>query len=396
MALSGEDGKRSSTDDSISWAKTWEASGHNRKLMKQIMAEHFGLDSAASDAIFEGLNRGRPPEDALSIYLDLNHWVTLAKAAQGRPDGAKHVEFLSIAHEAVSRGVVVFPLSAAHYQELANITDVRQRGDLANVMAPLSRFITLASREDRLRCEVAAALSSRTGRPAYPERLRPFGVGLGFAFGRADGVLGRFEWPDGAIPNDADPIFFEELLYRVNQLTEYILLRGPRPEEAQRIGYTLDPVRAIVEVMRAREQDLLDSLRADRADKSRIGDIVKARGLYWELGPNLPELLQHGAMSVESFFWKGREWISSFLDDISSIAVRTQLVVQADKNASRNWTRNDIYDIEALEAAVPYCDIVVTERHAAHVINTSDLAKRFQTLVVPSLAEIEARIRMAL
>jgi hypothetical protein len=49
---------------------------------------------------------------------------------------------------------------------------------------------------------------------------------------------------------------------------------------------------------------------------------------------------------------------------------------------------NDIYDIDALEAAVPYCDVVVTEKYACEIINRSGLADCFSTKVVRRLDDL--------
>jgi hypothetical protein len=152
--------------------------------------------------------------------------------------------------------------------------------------------------------------------------------------------------------------------------------------------YDLHAVQALAEARAAREQALFELLQTDPADKRRLGDIAHARGLYWELGPQLPELLASAGLSVESFFYKGKEWLTSFLEAVPALAVRTTLVMQTNRNGSRAWTRNDIYDIEALEAAVPYCDVVVTERYAAEVMNRSRLANRFSTEVIPRLDDL--------
>ncbi len=62
--------------------------------------------------------------------------------------------------------------------------------------------------------------------------------------------------------------------------------------------------------------------------------------------------------------------------------------MQTNRNGSRAWTRNDIYDIDALEAAVPYCDVVVTERYASEVMNRSGLADRFSAKVIRRLDDL--------
>jgi hypothetical protein len=41
------------------------------------------------------------------------------------------------------------------------------------------------------------------------------------------------------------------------------------------------------------------------------------------------------------------------------------------RHRERRWTPNDIYDIDALSLAVPYCDIVVTEKACHHLLNAA-------------------------
>ena len=168
----------------------------------------------------------RPSPMFASIYLDQLHWIGLAKARLGREDGKPYLRTLSLLIETSVAGKVIVPLSATHYMEMAKITDVRKRADVANVMAELSHFVTLASSVPRLRCEVAAALHQRLGRPMFPEKLRPFGVGIAFAFGIGDGPVGRIVERTGVIPSGQKPGYVAELEHRLNQVAEYILFAG--------------------------------------------------------------------------------------------------------------------------------------------------------------------------
>ncbi len=56
-------------------------------VVTTALQERLGLDAAAAEAIVGGLRRRGPDQDAFSVYLDLNHWISLAKARVGRPDG---------------------------------------------------------------------------------------------------------------------------------------------------------------------------------------------------------------------------------------------------------------------------------------------------------------------
>jgi hypothetical protein len=49
---------------------------------------------------------------------------------------------------------------------------------------------------------------------------------------------------------------------------------------------------------------------------------------------------------------------------------------------------DDFFDIDALSVAVPYCDVVVTERHAHRILTASGLPDRVGTTVLTTLEEL--------
>jgi hypothetical protein len=56
------------------------------------------------------------------------------------------------------------------------------------------------------------------------------------------------------------------------------------------------------------------------------------------------------------------------------------------KDIARNWTINDLRDIAALSAAIPYCDVVVTDKKAWDVVvNRAHLDSEFRTHVLHRL-----------
>src|SRR5579859_7042100 len=98
-----------------------------------------------------------------SVYMDLNHWIGLAKAGVGHHDSGAYAEALPILRDWAERGRATFPLSIQHYAEIANITDVRQRNDIALVMGKISQYTALAPRDVLLRHELRNSLSIALG-----------------------------------------------------------------------------------------------------------------------------------------------------------------------------------------------------------------------------------------
>jgi hypothetical protein len=82
------------------------------------------------------------------------------------------------------------------------------------------------------------------------------------------------------------------------------------------------------------------------------------------------------------------EAVRRFTDAMPSADVYISLVTAAHSNRQTKWLPNDIFDIDALNVAVPYCDIVVSERHAIHVLKAAGVAKRLETRVLTTLEQL--------
>ncbi|MFF5500536.1 hypothetical protein [Streptomyces roseolus] len=71
-----------------------------------------------------------------------------------------------------------------------------------------------------------------------------------------------------------------------------------------------------------------------------------------------------------------------------SADVDVTLTTAAHRNRDKSWQANDIFDIDALSIAVPYCDVVVTERHSCSVLNATKVPRKAGTRVVPTLSDL--------
>lgn len=185
-----------------------------------------------------GVYRPREP----LVYLDLNHWIGLAKAYVGHPAGRGFVGVLNAGLHAAQRGSVKFPLSATHYLETQRIKDPAQRRSIAEVMEELSSFRTLLHVGVMREMEIQAALDSQLGPQSEPLRLPLIGVGVAWAFGQTlrltiqdvDGndcaTDARQEFPGG-------PEAFDDRVRGLQLQFERDVLMGPQdPDESSAPG----------------------------------------------------------------------------------------------------------------------------------------------------------------
>jgi hypothetical protein len=303
------------------------------------------------------------------IYLDQNKWIELAQAVHGKgqPRLSTIVDFVRVLKES---GAAVFPLSLAHHIETAKRFDAGQHERLGRFMWEISDTLRFASPTTILRSEIDLALARTFQRPL---KVRPFTLvrpGLDHALGRT-GMGFTIEDPDRVLPASTKA----ELEQFANRMLDYAVLTGttpwgaaprPRPDLS---GPSKGFVASIVE--------LRTKLTAAPPDLRRR--TVYARILVDMLSELVAALYLHG-LSIEQFaalgLNDGHEAYIRFLELMPSVRVNAHLYFQWLQNPALPVRENDLNDWHFVGTAAAYADVVVTERHLAHVLNLGSLEKK--------------------
>lgn len=336
-----------------------------------------------------------PPANILLVYLDLNHWIGLAKASVGHLQGKSLAGVLDACRLARSRGAAVFVLSAAIYAEMLKIKDPAQRLDLAQVMAELTGFATLISRVAVMECELSAVLDQVAKLPSPLSKVPLVGRGQRHAFGLSSGIAivdesGRDA--TGELRVEMGEAAFERKMEEIFVLSERAMLRGPADldeEQALRtVGYSPEGPRQVMEDRAAQERELHRHLDADpHWRRGRLRDVVSGRELNIEFQNILPRALQERGLVLNEIITdpeSGRAFVSAMPSTEVAIEIKTAW----HRNGERRWTANDIYDIDAMAVAIPYCDVVVTEKACHHIVTVAGLPERMGTTVLNNLSEL--------
>ncbi|WP_284744165.1 hypothetical protein [Amycolatopsis sp. RTGN1] len=286
-----------------------------------------------------------------------------------------------VLRSAAAAGEVLVPLTAAAYLEVGRISSPRQRTNLADVIAEISGFVSIAGQPVLIEHQLRTALAERLGGP-LPAPVPVFGLGNPFGVAEQKAFVLRRK-PGGAQQLPAALVREIETAGRV--IGEYLVLRGPVPTDLpalDALGHRPEDLAKFEAAWVGREAEFAAMLADGRANRDRLGDIVHARYLYWELGPRLPAALQPYGLDVGGFFAKGKDWVCALLDDIPSAAVTITLSDKGFWNSYKKWTGNDIRDADAVSAAIPYCDVVMTDKYVAAQLAKSPAVARHRTLVL--------------
>lgn len=330
-----------------------------------------------------------PSKPPALVYLDLNHWIGLAKARGAHRDGARYEHLLDSCQQSRARGAAIFVLADVHYMELAGISDPKQRHNLATLMEDLSGFASLVGRAVVARLELETALDSLQG--VEKKDLKPLpliGSGVGWAFG----VLGRFRICDAdgkdvekeARAKMGDAAYDEFIAFAQVSL-ERQSLDGPQDDEIdelRRHGWAPEKAKEITAMRLDQEVDFATRLDAHGSwRRGRLRDAVCARELEIELKEMLDEELRLRETTLGELVNEERSVIRALVRGMPSSEVSVELKTAYHRNPSKKWLTNDIHDIDAMALAVPYCDVVFTDAAARRVLITAGLDARMHTKI---------------
>jgi len=331
----------------------------------------------------------------VSIYLDQLHWIHLAQAHTGHKNGERYKEAYRYLLKQREAGKIVCPLSLTHYMELSATGNYRQRTDVATVMATLSGFRTIAPTSVLRRAEIEQALNKRFGKPEVPMQPKPFGFGASYA-ATGENKMMKISGSDSSMESLASKVGgidkIKELERKFTAMAEFEILRGPHESQVQELrdkyGYAPE---AAVEVARrraAQEEELAQQLIANPSQRRKLDNIVTARYLLWELSdPLMPALTKIG-MTMQDFLALEAEGITQFVHDVPTADVLVAFTKANLKNLNRTWAKNDIHDMDALAVAIPYCNIVVTDKHAYTQMVNAGMEQKYNTQLFRNVEDL--------
>jgi hypothetical protein len=81
-----------------------------------------------------------------------------------------------------------------------------------------------------------------------------------------------------------------------------------------------------------------------------------------------------------------------FVRAMPSTEVAVELKTAWHRNRGKAWTANDIYDIDALSLAVPYCDVVAADKACHHVLNLARFGERMHTALLRKVEDVPSTL----
>jgi hypothetical protein len=316
------------------------------------------------------------------VYLDQNKWIDLAKAQAGRKEKAHLVEVLHAAQAAVRAGDASFPLSAQHYCETLHRGNRESREHLARTMLGLSQGDAIASAQVVVPYEIEVALIEQLQLPNdLPPAIRIFGKGANHVFNTE---MFTYEAPDEYEGHPLPAELQAAATFFGSEMMEFGVLAGWPSPESTRLALS-EHMRLTGKMFACGQQDLRD--RIAETGRGRLENAMTATAIADIHGPLLAACARLG-VDPGRLFADGAEKLGPVVRAIPSRWVEREMRRLRHANPQKQWEGNDLNDVMALSIAVPYCDVVVTERQWVHFVGQAELGQRFDTTVINDLRKL--------
>jgi hypothetical protein len=312
------------------------------------------------------------------LYLDQNKWIDLGRAHYGHKKGEPFRNALTAVRKAVGAGRIVVPFSGVNILEMDADHDPGRRERLARFMVDLSCNRTILPFMPVQTWEIRNALHTFFGRPE-PISVRASIVreGLGNAFAIQPRISG--------LPPEIEAAVFQNS-NSAEMSIQHLVASGNdregtdqfRAEEASILGF----------------QEKVRASAAEITPEQRWVAEVSEHLCKGDIGTALMEVLQEIRIPLQAFFDRFRTAaeFKQFVISIYTLEVRLSLTLARDQDRMRPINQNDTRDLIWLSVALPYSNLVVSEKYWGHMVRSHGLDTKYGTTIITDLRELPARL----
>lgn len=310
-------------------------------------------------------------------------WINLLKAAHKKPDFLRYQEIYQKVVETSESGKHIYRLSMCHLNESMKRNNLDSRNDLLLFIFTTTKFNSIFPWVYILDLEVRNAILKILEKHETDLSKIVFGRGVDHCLGAKGKIISKSSKP---IPEEIyeklysaliDPVKMADALSKIG-MEERISDGIKRDEELAKV----------LEELRKKEYAHKDKTK--RQNIAHFNFIIHMLRDRFIIQSQILGLTNSQIKSLIITYFTTREKLFDFLKLIPTLYVFFVLNHARNLNKSRPIDSHDIYDLGALSIAIPYCDVVVTERQWAQILNEKGLDKLYNTRIIYKLDDLNS------
>lgn len=298
------------------------------------------------------------------VYLDLNYWIRLRNAAMGRSSDHKSALMLGAIRKSVREKSRICPISETTFLELLKQEDEETRLATANLIDELSEGVSLSPIDERMATEVAHFMHASLGHDVLPLNRLVWSK-LGYILGVMHPVTAGIEEGEQLVIQKAffDHMWDIPLADMVPMLGADTTQKGEYSALAERLNdlnrvhvgevtsfkkVYEDEFIGGLELSAKTGQQVMESMWIDSSTEPRTLSEVERRDATREVFALLRSIFKHK-----------QDVITKALPTLH-IGALCHAAVRWDQK--RRLVGNDLFDFHHAQAALPYCNVFLTEK----------------------------------
>lgn len=319
------------------------------------------------------------------IYLDTNHWITLAKIASGKEDDPEYKKIFHAIKELTKTDEIRVLFSAFTLQEIRKYHKIDEQHKLIDLILDISKSWVLKPHnlftEKEIENAASFVLEKKYIHDIHSEIL---GRGAADIFGMSfESFLQDHPAIEYLIKNNTKGLsydFFKKDFQKMNEDVENIKKYLKSDEMKKVAKESFDESKKHLENMEETR------FKNSGMKKDLFSRYSQARALCDAAVPHLAVFMQSKKIAAEQLFsTNGKERIKIFNKHLNSLNVLSILALERDFRSEKEIISNDVYDMAHLSGAIPYCDIVVTEKMFAHISRQKKLDEMYNCEILDDL-----------
>jgi len=294
------------------------------------------------------------------VYLDQWVWIDLLKSFKEVNGYSGYRDSYTKIEESSNFNKHKFPVSCCHLIETKKRAKKESRIELLEFMFKISKMNSIYG-FNVWDLEVENAILSLLGKKTHNLKKIIFGKGITHIYGL-----------------NSSNSHLEKIAYMCSVAQEPFLNKN-----------LLDREKKLVEDIEI-HRELYE--HPDKEIKKGIG---KYEFYVTSILPRIKRVLPNLSLSPEEFKlfiskmnFSTKDSADNFLKSIPSAYVFHMMDYTRNIDKSREIKTNDIYDLHCLSMAIPYCDIVITERSWANILNQNKIGEMYDTIIISKIEEL--------
>lgn len=327
------------------------------------------------------------------VYFDTNHWIKLAQIANGKENDPEYKRIFLAIKELTKNDEIRVLFSVFTLYEIWKYHNVEKQDELIDLILDISKLWVLKPYNlfEKKEIENAASfmLENKYIHDIHSEIL---GRGISDIFGAAsfEQILQKNPLMEYLIKNNHRGIpydFFKKDFQKFNEDIEVIKKNLKSIQTRKRSQKVFDENKKHFESMEE------NRFKNSKMKKDLFSRYSQARALVDVAVPHLAVYMQLNKITPDQLFSSNnKEKIELFNKHLNSLNVLFILVLERDFSSDKQIIPNDAYDMAHLSGAIPYCDVVVTEKMFAHISRKKKLDEMYNCKILDdlkSLSQIE-------